>query len=483
MNSSDIYARVFENASCGLVLLEETTGRVAETNRAFLRMTGRSCAEVVGRGFWEPPLIADAAAGAAAYDRLRAAGLVEAELPLETAEGRWLVLKVNGSLLMPGMVQLEVLDVTGQERERLAARLDALRMLAGGAAGEFGDLHRALQTSGELLLSSAGSAPPVARQLEEIRQASDRAGVIAEQLLAFSGRLACAHRPLELNELVESLTPRLRQLCGPDIEIVRDLSPDLEPVMADPGQVRQIVLALAANSREAMAHGGIFRLETRNTSGVEPGLGGVAGGGPYGMLVASDNGPGLDDESWAHLYVPFFSTKTNGKRRGLGLAAVHGMVCQAGGHLWACSQPGEGATFRVYLPRAEANCTGAPMAREARTSSTARILLVEANNGLRMLVANILRRKNYRVVVARHAEEALAVAEAEGPPDLLISGPDANLAQCLARSQPSLRVLYLGGYTDEPGAQAQLLPPRAAVLRKPFELKILLEKIRQLLEP
>jgi DNA-binding NtrC family response regulator len=123
------------------------------------------------------------------------------------------------------------------------------------------------------------------------------------------------------------------------------------------------------------------------------------------------------------------------------------------------------------------------MAREARTSSTARILLVEANNGLRMLVANILRRKNYRVVVARHAEEALAVAEAEGPPDLLISGPDANLAQCLARSQPSLRVLYLGGYTDEPGAQAQLLPPRAAVLRKPFELKILLEKIRQLLEP
>src|ERR1022692_898736 len=483
MPPCDIYARVFENAQTGLLLLERDTGRILEVNAAFLRMAGRGCTEVVGRSFWAPPLVADVDAGAEIHGHLLAGGTVTgAELPLQAGDGCRLLLEVSGSAAS-GLIQLEVRDATGREQERLAERFEMLRLLAGRTAAEFHNLHRVLRTTGELLLvHGAGQGRPVPGELEEIQQASERASTIAGHLLAFSGGTALQIRPVALNDLVESMLPRLRQLFGPDIEIVPDLSPDTALVMADPVQLRQIVLNLAANSREAMGRGGTFCLQTGNAPTLEPGSGSTeAAGGPYGMLAVSDSGPGLDDQSWAPLYAPFFRTKANGRSLGLGLAAVYGIVRQSGGRLWAYSQPGRGATFRIYLPLAGVHFPALPTPPMDRSPGDATILLVEANDGMRTVMANLLKRRGYRVLAALHSKEALRITEAQGPPDLLISRPEPELAMHLARMQPQLRILYLGGYADSPVAQDQELPPRTAILGKPFEPETLLATVLELL--
>jgi two-component system cell cycle sensor histidine kinase/response regulator CckA len=483
MPSGDIYARMFENAQTGLIRLERDTGRILEANAAFLQMTGRGSAEVVGRSFWEPPLVADADAGAEIHGHLLAGGVVTgAELPLQAGDGRWLLLEVSGSTAS-GWIELEVRDSTSREQARLAERIEGLRLLAGRTAAEFQNVHRALRTIGELLLIGAGQGRPVLDELEEVQQASERASGIAEQLLAFSGGTTLRIQPVALNDLVEGMLPRLRQLFGRDIEIVPDLRPDMAPVMADPVQIRHIVLTLAANSRDAMGQRGTFCLQTATQPPEEFGPGGIgAAGGPYGMLAVSDSGPGLDDQSWAHLYEPFFTTKPDGRGLGLGLAAVYGIVRQSGGRLWAYSQPGKGATFRIYLPLVGAQFP-APLAplHPDRSHGDATILLVEAHDGMRTVIANVLKKRGYRVLAALDSKEALRITKAQGPPDLLISRPEPELALCLARMQPHLRVLYLGGCADGPVALEQGLPPRTAILRKPFEPETLLGTVLDLL--
>ena len=286
MRSGNIYGLVFENARAGLLLLERTTGRVLEVNAAFLRMAARGCDEVVGLSFWEPPLIADAGGGAEVHQHLCAGGGVEGvQLPIETGDGRRLLVEISGSLV-GGFILLEVQDSTAREQARLADRMETLRLLAGRTAGEFQNLHGTLRMMGELLLANANRDRPVVRALEEVQQASDRASAISGQLLAFSGEAKFQARSVALNDLLESMLPRLRQVFGREIEIVYDLSPDLEPVMADPTQVRQIMLKLAANSAEAMWRGGTFCVQTRNGSG----------DAPHVMLAISDNGPGFDDQ-------------------------------------------------------------------------------------------------------------------------------------------------------------------------------------------
>jgi two-component system, cell cycle sensor histidine kinase and response regulator CckA len=480
MLPGDIYARFFENAHTGLLLLEKETGRILEVNAAFLRMAGRSRGEVTGRSFWKPPLIADAEAGAEIHGHLLAGGAVAgAELPLQSGDGRWLLLEVSGGTVA-GLIHVEVRNASGDEQARLAERFETLRLLARHAAAEFHNLHRSLLSMGDSLLVGAGQGRPVFRELEEIQRASERASAIAERLLAFSGELSLQIRPVALNDLVESLLPRLRQLFGRDIEIIPELSQDVALIKADPLRLRQIILNLAENSRDAMGRSGTFCLRTGIAQDGEGGLGATgAAEGPYGVLAVSDNGPGLDDESWAHLCEPFFTTKPAGLGMGLGLAAVYGIVRQNGGRLWAYSQPGKGTAFRIYLPLAGTPFP-APLAPD-RSRCNATILLVEAHDGMRTVIANLLKKRGYRVLAALHSKEALRVAEAQGPPDLLISRPEPQLAMHLSRIQPQLLVLYLAGHTDGPVAEDHALPSRTFTLRKPFEPETLLATVSELL--
>jgi PAS domain S-box-containing protein len=477
MPLGDIYVRVFENTQTGLLMLERATGRVSEVNAAFLQIAGCARAEVLGRNFWEPPLVADAAAGAEIHGRLRDGGTVTgAELPLQARDGRWVLLEVGGNAASGG-IQLEVRDATRQAHARLVERFEMLRALAARTSAEFQSLHGVLRTMGEALLAGVSQGRPVPGELQEIQQAGERAAAIAGQLLAFSGGIPLQVRPVVLNDLVESMLPRLRQLFGRDVEIVPVLSPDMVPVIADPLQLRQIILKLAANSRDAMERGGTFCLQTANAATVEPGLGNAeAVGGPYAMLAVSDNGPGLDDRSWEHLYEPFFSTKTNDRSLGLGLAAVHGIVRQSGGRLWAYSQPGKGATFRIYLPLAGTHFPALPPPTDA-VHGSASILLVETDDAMRTVMANLLKKRGYRVLAALDSKEALRITDAQGPPDLLISRPERELAEHLSHIHPELRVLYLGGYADGLVAHDQGLPPRTSLLQKPFEAETLLATV------
>ena len=444
-----------------VLLLEKSTGRVMEANAAFLRMCGRPRSGVLGHSFWAPPLIDEAEAGAGIFQHLRAGGRVEgAELPLETGDGSRLLLEVSGGDLADGVVQLEVQDATAHACARMAERMDAQRSLAARMAGEFGEMARALQAASENLANCVQGGQSTFLQSEEIRKAADRASVVVRELLAYSGQADLETSEVQLNELIEDMRPALEQLLGPDIQLVPDLSLDVTPVLADPAQVRQIVLKLAANSREAMEHGEKFRIATRNAPADDPVLGHKGEGGCYAVLEVGDQGPGLDDQSWEHLFEPFFTTKRHGTP-GLGLAAVHGIVRQMGGRLWAHSEPGKGACFRIYLPRVQ-----------AESVNSATILLMEQNDGLRNVVTNILKRRGYRVLAARVPGDALEMARNEGPLDLLISEPEPDLAQNLASLQPRLRTLFLNGHSSHAGV---------ATLSRPFEVDVLLGKVRDLL--
>jgi len=464
MNSSDLFAKAFDNLRTGVLLLEKATGRVMEANPAFLRLCGRARGEVVGRILWAPPFIDDAEAGAEVFEHLRAGGQVEgAELPLKTGDGSCLLLEVSGRELTAGVVQLEVQDVTARAGARMADRMEAQRSLAARVALEFTEAHRALLAAGEALANCARRGQATAPELDEIRKAAGRAGAIAQELLAYSGRSALATGQVQLNQAIQAMRPALQELLGRDVQLLVDLSRDAAPVLADPAQVRQILLKLAANSGEAMQHSGKFRVGTSNAPADDPMLGRAGDGGSYVMLEVCDEGPGFDDQSWDHLFEPFFTTRRQGQR-GLGLAAVYGIVRQMGGRLWADSEPGKGVSFRVYLPRAQA---------EAVAPQPATILLMEQNDGLRTVMTNILMKRGYRVLAAPAPTDALEMAKTQGPPDLLISEPEPDLVKSVADLQPQLRTLFLNGHSDHAGV---------ATLNKPFDLEMLLGKVRELLQ-
>ncbi len=273
---------------------------------------------------------------------------------------------------------------------------------------------------------------------------------------------------MQLNEVIEAMRPALEQMLGQGTQLVPDLGGDVAPVMADAGQIRQIILKLAANAGEAMPGGGKFRIGTRNAPADDPVLRRLGDAGSYAMLEIADDGPGFDDPSWEHLFEPFFTTKAQGKQ-GLGLAAVYGVVRQMGGRLWADSEPGKGASFRIYLPYAPAESAAVPAKRSKRRPS-ATILLMERNDGLRTVMRNILKKRGYRVLAAHAANEALELAKTQGLPDLLISEPAPDLVARVTSLQPRLRTLFLNGHSDHAGVET---------LRKPFELETFLGKVRE----
>jgi CheY-like chemotaxis protein len=266
-----------------------------------------------------------------------------------------------------------------------------------------------------MALRSLEPSDPLRQDLEEIRRAGDRAARLTRQLLAFSRRQLLEMRVLNLNEVLEGLGKMLPRLIGEDIRLAMKLAPDLGYTRADPGQIEQAVVNLVVNARDAMPDGGQLTIATSNVTLAETLIGGKADlpAGEYVMLAISDTGMGMTEEVKAHLFEPFYTTKEAGKGTGLGLATVYGIVKQHQGNIWAYSEPGQGTTFVIYLPRVTEEAR--PLSRPAESRELPRgsetVLVAEDEAAVRGIAVRVLGSLGYTVLEATNGGEALAVAQ------------------------------------------------------------------------
>jgi two-component system cell cycle sensor histidine kinase/response regulator CckA len=380
-----------------------------------------------------------------------------------------------------------------EEQLRQAQKMEAVGRLAGGVAHDFNNLLTIVMGYSDLVLESLGATDAMRAYVEQIKKAGERAASLTRQLLAFARRQVLAPQALDLNTVVTNVDKMLRRLFGENIELSTVLEPELGWVKADPGQIEQVILNLVLNARDAMPQGGQLTLETANVELNE----GYARShesvlpGRYVMLAVSDSGIGMDAETQAHIFEPFFTTKEKGKGTGLGLATVYGIVKQSGGHIWLYSEPGQGTTFKIYLPRveeaaqpAEAISTGAPLAGGSET-----ILLVEDEEGVRDLAGRILGLKGYKVITASNPTEATQVCERyEGPIQLLLTDvvmptmSGRQLAEHVAFFRPGLKVLYMSGYTNSAIVPHGILEEGTPFLQKPFTPDSLTRNVREALD-
>lgn len=399
----------------------------------------------------------------------------------------------DGFLLRAWGSQRDITERKLLEQQLLQSqRMEAVGRLAGGVAHDFNNLLTAIIGYSDLLLMDSNKSQFERANAEEIKKAGQRAAGLTRQLLAFSRKQVLQPKVIELNAVVEDMDKMLRRLIGEDIELVTVLEEVRGRVKADPGQIEQVIMNLVVNARDAMPRGGKLTIETANVEldvhyirqhmEVDP--------GPYVLLAVSDTGFGIDKETMPHIFEPFFTTKEPGQGTGLGLATVYGIVRQSGGNIWVYSEPECGTTFKVYLPRveAEADALDAQIFRKELPQGSETILLVEDEDAVRRLAREILQMNGYKVFEAARGSEAIEICDREsGPIDIMVtdvvmprmSGP--QLADYLSTVRPSMKVLYLSGYSDSAIINHGVLSSGTAFLQKPFTPASLLHKVREIL--
>jgi CheY-like chemotaxis protein len=329
--------------------------------------------------------------------------------------------------------------------------------------------------------------------IARISVAAERAADLTQQLLAFSRKQILQPRVVDVNTVANEVAPMLRRIIGEDIDLRTILEPDLQQVHADPTQLRQVVMNLIVNARDAMPRGGDLTIETANVvldagyaahhADVTP--------GPHVMIAVSDTGIGMNAETRARLFEPFYTTKEPGRGTGLGLAMVYGIVKQSGGHIWVYSEVGRGTTFKIYLPAITERSEGPNTVTDAVESfgGGETILLVEDEEDVRRLVLRILSDRGYTILEAAHPGDAIEIATRYVDQiDLLLtdivmpymSGP--VVAKLLTEARPGLRVLFMSGYTDNAVIHHDTIAADRAYLEKPFSPDDLARAVRRVLD-
>jgi two-component system, cell cycle sensor histidine kinase and response regulator CckA len=392
-----------------------------------------------------------------------------------------------------------VMDITArlrlEEQFRQAQKMEAIGRLAGGIAHDFNNLLTAINGYTDIVLESGHALNETdKRYLREVRRAGDRAAGLTRQLLAFTRQQVMNPQVIDLNEVVSGVANMLRRLIGEDIRL--QAVPASEPVRAkaDAGQIEQVLMNLAVNSRDAMPDGGNVTIKTCRREFLHPSSrsGVVIPAGSYVELEVSDTGTGMDTETKLRAPEPFFTTKEEGKGTGLGLSTVYGIVTQSNGHLEIESEPGKGTKVRVYLPLVEQPASGAGVRTRKPDLSRLRgeetILVVEDDDGVRDLTCEILRRHGYQLLEASNGNEALSIAGGrQSPIHLLLTdvvmpalrGPE--LAQRLRTLHPETRVIFISGYAGKDD-QEDVTRQGAPFLQKPFAAETVLRKVRDVLE-
>jgi PAS domain S-box-containing protein len=373
-----------------------------------------------------------------------------------------------------------------------AQKMEAVGRLAGGVAHDFNNLLTVINGYGELIMSTMPPTDPIYEDLKEIRAAGQRAQHLTRQLLAFSRRQLLEPRVINLNDVLEGMAKMLRRIIGEDVHLALDPAPDLWQVHADPGQIEQVVTNLAVNARDAMPTGGVLSLQTENIEidaadilrhlDLEP--------GDYVCITVSDTGHGMTDEVLEHLFEPFFTTKPANKGTGLGLATVYGIVKQSGGGVGVYSEPGRGATFRIYLPRAEQDpiqCEFGDGAADEVPSGDETVLVIEDDHEVRGCIVRMLEDLGYGVIEAADGCAALSLDDAP-PPDLLLvdtilpglSGPQL-LTQLRAR-YGRVPMLRMSGHSDHVLVDETIAEMGDRFLQKPFGMAQLARRVRHALD-
>ena len=376
-----------------------------------------------------------------------------------------------------------------EERLRQSQKMEAVGQLAGGVAHDFNNLLGVILGCAELI-SECADLSQVRKRAEEIQKAGQRAADLTRQLLAFSRKQMLEPKVIDLNAKVSKITDMLARLVGEDVEIRTSLPANLGKVRADPGQIEQILMNLVVNAREAMPNGGKIMIETENVeldaayarshTSVVP--------GNYVMIAVSDSGIGMDAEISAHIFEPFFTTKATGT--GLGLATVYGAVKQSGGNIWVYSEPGNGTTFKIYLPRVDGvvDWGGGAEHNAATPKGTETILLVEDSASLRDVTKEFLQIAGYNVVEAKDGRDALRVARMHEErihlllTDVVMPGMSGReLADEIKQIHPETRILFMSGYTSNAIVHRGVLDEELSLLTKPFTRSRLTQKVREML--
>ncbi|OFW60995.1 MAG: hypothetical protein A2133_04260 [Actinobacteria bacterium RBG_16_64_13] len=384
------------------------------------------------------------------------------------------------------MAELERAEL--QEQLQQAQKMESVGQLAGGVAHDFNNILMVQKGYCELMKLELREGDPLAASLAHIEASAERATALTRQLLAFSRKQTLQPTVLDLNILVESLDDMLHRLVGEDVDLVMSLASEPALVKADSVQLEQVLVNLAANARDAMPRGGSLAIAVspveiddsygESHAGVEP--------GPYVMLSVSDTGSGMDAETKRRIFEPFYTTKGEGRGTGLGLSTVYGIVHQSGGSIWVYSEPGNGTTFRVYLPQAEGEPEPvAPPEVGAAGGKGQLILIVEDEPSLRSLASLMIERLEYRAVEAANGGEALILVEEEGlRPDLLLTDvimpgmSGSVLVERLRKTLPDLRVIFMSGYPDSAMANHGIIDSDISFLQKPFSMSGLAAKVR-----
>ncbi|HSY84166.1 MAG TPA: ATP-binding protein [Gemmatimonadaceae bacterium] len=429
-----------------------------------------------------------------------AARNVRTDVTHRTRDGRTLIVNLTFSATTfddrPAHLVV-VDDVTAhrrlEEQLRQAQKMDAVGRLAGGIAHDFNNLLTVISASGELLGEDLPPDHAARPEVESILTAVAAAGRLTSQLLTFSRKQLLRPRVLDLNTIVFGLEAMLRRLIPEDIDIVTRPADDQLPIVADAGQLEQVLMNLAANARDAMPGCGTLTVETgvaeldacytQRRTVVVPGR--------YAVLAVTDTGCGMDRHVRDHLFEPFFTTKALGSGTGLGLATVYGIVKQSGGYIWVYSEVGLGTTFKIYLPLAQpdVNQPTPPVPAPSARGNTETILVVEDEPAVRALTARVLVSQGYSVITAATGAEALEAARTHAGPialvltDLVMPGGSGRAAyQAVAAVRPDVRPLYMSGYTDDDVIRRGLIDATTPFVQKPFTAAGLSRAVRDVLD-
>jgi PAS domain S-box-containing protein len=482
------------------ILTTDRAGHITYVNLAFARMTGYD----VGEMLWRDPDLLGRHLNPGHLAEITAA-LVRGEnwagrLTLKRVDGKTVDIDMAVSPLREphGAITGSVAVARDISRERAlevqlsqAQRMEAVGRLAGGIAHDFNNILTAITGFGELAAAELPKDHPVAADIDQILQASERAAALTRELLAFSGRQVMLPRLMDLNHVLDALTPMLGRLIGEDVQLIVRQEPNLGLVMADRARFEQVILNLAVNARDAMPRGGTLTITTANedvdADDARAHVGAVPG--PYVALIVTDTGVGMDPAVMEHAFEPFFTTKAQGKGTGLGLSTAIGIVQRSDGFVSVESEQKVGSVFTIHLPRIE----GASSPDDVSSSVDAprgrgeTILVAEDEDAVRRFVERVLSVAGYRVLTAPGGAEALALAKTRHDLDLLFTDvvmpgmSGVQLATKVAKTHPGLPVIYASGYSEE-GVLHGAGEGRFPYLPKPFTSNELLAKVREVLD-